>query len=149
MAQNHRKPPLPESMTQPRRPGWCRWCGLEILVEGKRVTRRTWHPECVTEYFITCSSKEQRKALFQRDKGICAKCGIDTCEQAKSGVPEDQFKFIKCGRRTGRFWQADHVVALVNAGRDLRMWTLENLQTLCTKCHTTKTADDIRKARAR
>lgn len=133
----HRKPPLPASMTAKRIPGFCRWCGLEIIERGKRNIRKTWHPECVKVYFITKFSKDQRAALWKRDKGICVSCGLDTCVHLKESVQRER------GYMTGKYWQADHKIALVNASRDLRMWSMDNLQTLCTECHKKKTQNDI------
>ena len=143
----HRRPPLPATFTNKRVPGFCRWCGLEIVEKGKRLTRRSWHPECVTAYFIATSSTAQRRALWERDKGVCRQCGLDTLAKALSERPEWYHAHLKLGVSTSKYWQADHVVALINAERDLKFWTLENLQTLCTECHKKKTKQDICEAR--
>lgn len=49
-----------------------------------------------------------------------------------------------CKRKLGPAdrWDADHVIALENGGKD----ELENLQPLCEWCHKPKTADDHAKA---
>lgn len=133
----HRLPPLPATMTEPRRPGWCRWCGRAT---GSK--RRTWHAECVSAYFITTRSKDQRKAVFARDKGVCAACGTDTLALALAVHPHHLHGYLRQGDLLGHYWQADHIVALVNASRDLTMWSLANLQTLCTACHKAKTKRD-------
>jgi 5-methylcytosine-specific restriction endonuclease McrA len=41
----------------------------------------------------------------------------------------------------GTFWQADHIIPLVEANRqDLSLWSLSNLRLLCTPCHKRETA---------
>lgn len=57
-----------------------------------------------------------RKRVFERDQGFCAKCGAYDSH-----------------------WEADHVTALWEGGKD----TLENLQTLCRHCHMAKTIKDV------
>ena len=48
-------------------------CGRPI---GKG--RRSWHSqECVERWMIANSSHYVRAKLFQRDKGVCAECGVD------------------------------------------------------------------------
>lgn len=60
-------------------------------------------------------NKLLRKRVFERDQGYCAKC-----------------------RAYDPKWEADHVTALWEGGKD----TLENLQTLCRHCHMAKTVKD-------
>ncbi len=52
----------------------CRWCSSS-LPKG----RRSWcSDKCVAEALIVHSPPHTRKAVFERDKGVCATCGIDT-----------------------------------------------------------------------
>ena len=45
--------------------------------------RRTWHSqECVDRWMVANSSQYVRDKLFERDKGVCAMCGVDS-EKAK------------------------------------------------------------------
>jgi 5-methylcytosine-specific restriction endonuclease McrA len=53
-----------------------------------------------------------RREVFERDKGRCAFCTLDT---------------VAAGVR----WEADHVIPLALGGED----TLENHRTLCEGCH--------------
>ena len=80
---SHRRPKMPKSFSNPVR-GQCRWCSEPVLDgKGKQVNRqRCWHPECAKIYRIACFSGDQRSAVFGRDKGICARCGLDTAKQA-------------------------------------------------------------------
>ncbi len=64
------------------------------------------------------SHATRRKRVFERDNGICAKCG-------NSGTP----------------WQVDHRVPVCANGTH----KMENLQTLCLNCHYEKTQLEDRK----
>lgn len=56
-----------------------------------------------------------RKRVFERDGGICAKCG-----------------------RFDAKWEHDHIVALWSGGKD----DLDNSQTLCRRCHLGKSVGE-------
>lgn len=130
---SHRQPPLPESMKAHSVPGCCRWCGLGMLdAHGLRLKRRTWHPECVKVFKLVCWPAETRRAVFDRDRGVCARCG-DRRERLHTND-----------------WQHDHIVCLKLADpNDLSFWQLGNIQTLCTPCHKRKTKEDLRSIRLR
>lgn len=56
-------------------PHVCMWCCGEI----ERGRRRSWcSSECVTEYLIRSSASAARAAVFERDRGVCTRCRIDT-----------------------------------------------------------------------
>jgi 5-methylcytosine-specific restriction endonuclease McrA len=88
--------------------------------------RKTWHEDCATEYLLIYSSGEQRAQLWNRDKGICNHCGCFSMS-----------------------WQADHIKPLVEQkgvkeeDLDWSYYKLENLQTLCKKCHRKKTNEEV------
>jgi 5-methylcytosine-specific restriction protein A len=141
----HRRPEIPFSEA-PR--GSCRWCGEDILHEagdheGQVNRRRRWHQTCVDEYNES-DPREARKRIRRRDRGICAACGVDTKKLKR------EFKAIGRGRvkavRSRGFkprkslWELDHVVPLIDGGGH----SDDNLQTLCTPCHTQKTAQEAR-----
>ncbi len=144
----HRRPAIAFS-DAPR--GTCRWCGEAIVhAEGDRKgepnLRRRWHPECVEAYNAT-DPREARRVVRKRDRGICAHCALDTnaLKREVRGKGRTQ-KLRERGfvpRRS--LWELDHIVPLIDGGTH----ALENLQTLCTPCHKTKTADEARlRARA-
>ena len=117
-----RKPPKPDSYYTKIK-GQCRWCGNMIVNEDGTINeRRSWHEECATEYMLIYHSKEQRAWVRKRDKGQCNHCGV------------------KAGR-----WDVDHIKPLweqkgVSAeDLDMSYYSLDNLQTLCKKCHKKKT----------
>ena len=84
--------------------------------------------ECSDEFYIKSRPDHARLRVFERDKGICAGCGLDV--------------FAGTGRRprsrgTGDLWQADHIIPVIEGGGEC---TLKNLRTLCTACHKVETA---------
>ena len=123
---NFRKPPKPDSYYTKIK-GQCRWCGNMIVNEDGTINeRRSWHEECATEYMIIYHSREQRAQLRKRDKGVCNHCG-----------------------KQDLYWQADHIRPLVEQkgveekDLDWSYYKLENLQTLCKKCHRKKTNEEV------
>ena len=86
--------------------------------------------------------------MFERDQGVCAHCGADTKLQEKEilkvtkafasktfKVPPNKVRFV----RLFSLWEADHIKPKHKGGLD----TLDNLQTLCLKCHQEKTYIDL------
>lgn len=136
----------------------CRWC--QKPVPGPR--RSYCGKECLKEVDIRTNAGSLRAYVKQRDKGVCAVCKGDT-EKLKRvlhhaarafyellhGIGStngfwSQYDFSRESasllKRMGfdrniSFWQADHVVELVNGGES----TMENVQTLCVPCHKGKT----------
>jgi 5-methylcytosine-specific restriction protein A len=75
-----------------------------------------------------------RQAVWNRDKGVCANCGLDTklLETRNGSRPNIH------GRRMGHLWQADHITPVIEGGGEC---DLSNLRTLCTSCHKKATAE--------
>ncbi len=149
--------------------GTCRWCGKGISKpDGTQNLRRRWHQACLDE-FLDLDIGRVRLKVFDRDRGVCAACGVDTSaleaemrrewqEQRKKQREEGDrwasydLAFTDTGiqlRLEGylirqSLWQMDHVVPTTDGGEDV----LDNLQTLCQPCHRVKTARE-NSARAR
>lgn len=149
--QKHRRPPLPESMRRKQPKGQCRWCDTPILKpDGSVNTYRGWHPDCVTLYRIAAFSNDQRRAVWERDRGLCARCGTQTIRNVViRGFGNTGDRVVDLAKvpyhylpPTGHLWQADHIRPLVEANGDLAYYAVANLQTLCTKCHLEKGAND-------
>ena len=108
-------------------------CGLGIYKDWKINNSSTWHPDCSYEYMMIYHPTETRKRIWQRDGGECAKCG--ELQPRKS-----RYHDLK--------WHVDHIKPLwEQKGKkfdeiDLSYWGEDNLQTLCTKCHTEKTSKE-------
>jgi 5-methylcytosine-specific restriction endonuclease McrA len=121
-----RKPPKPDSYYTKIK-GQCRWCGNMIVKEDGTINeRRSWHEDCATEYMLIYHSREQRAWVRKRDKGKCNHCG-----------------------NVGMRWDVDHIKPLVEQkfvkaeDLDWSYYSLDNLQTLCKKCHRKKTNSEV------
>lgn len=145
----HRRPPLPESMKRHVPKGQCRWCNQPILKpDGTENRARNWHPACVDIYMIACFSDAQRKAVWKRDHGVCARCGTQTVKEVRGFThrPLDVMKLpYHLLGPMGRLWQADHIRPLLEANGDMSYYLLSNLQTLCNGCHIQKGKEDNRR----
>jgi 5-methylcytosine-specific restriction enzyme A len=148
----------------------CRRCGTEVPPR-----RRTFcSAACVHEWRLRSDPGYARRAVEQRDAGVCAACGVDTralerdVRRALAVLTKDAEwtrtrrvwedgtlvrRFRRPLRRALRaraarpalraleaaglaadrsFWEADHVVAVVEGGG---LCGLDNLRTLCRPCH--------------
>lgn len=105
----------------------CRWCGRECpskrhtFCGGRKATFvratgaiRTPGEGCVHEHCLRSQPGYARRLVFARDRGVCALCGV------------------QCGDAGQPYWQADHIVPVVEGGGACG---LENLRTLCEACH--------------
>lgn len=126
------------------------------FIDGKRHCRNCDKPvakgrlsycskECATDFEIKYFPSRTRWHVFQRDRGVCAKCGCDTEKLRRilrfvrgyNGFYSLHEIGFNGGRHKGELWQADHVVECANGG-----WGkgLDNFRTLCTPCHKSETA---------
>jgi len=119
----------------------CRWCRNEV--SGKR--RRTFcSDDCVHAWKLRTDPAYLRESVFERDKGVCAQCGVDTVALRRDMRKLDyaaRRKFLKQWRlREGSrksLWDADHVVPVAEGGGQC---DLSNMRTLCLLCHREATA---------
>jgi hypothetical protein len=115
--------------------GLCRWCSLEVP-RG----RYTFCSEfCVHEWKLRTQPGYLREHVFERDRGICAGCGIDTVTEARrlrfARGPQRASLLTHWGlRRRSRksLWDADHIVPVIEGGGEC---DLENIRTLCLRYH--------------
>ncbi len=111
----------------------CRWCNLEVP-KGRVTFCSDW---CVEEWRLRSDPGYLREKVFERDRGVCAGCGID-CLHA-----ERQLKRLRgaarlkalldwgfgAGSRAGSrksLWDADHILPVVEGGGEC---DLENIRT--------------------
>lgn len=112
--------------------------------------------ECVHQYKIRTDREYSRRLVFKRDRGVCQCCGLDTLGLFHRVLK--RHRIINHGRKKTRpfktrfegihkfkprhpgapYWEMDHKVPVANGGARLG---LENLQTLCLRCHYKKTAE--------
>lgn len=110
----------------------CRRCGGQVPKGRRTFCGKT----CVHEHRIRTDPGYVRLKVFERDRGVCASCGVDTMAE----IPERHRK----SRGSGHLWQADHIVPVVEGGGECG---LEYYRTLCTACHKAETARLIRRLR--
>ncbi len=115
--------------------GLCRWCSLEVP-RG----RFTFCSEfCVHEWKLRSQPAYLREQVLKRDRGICAACNINTIAAARrllySRGAGRRALLAHWGlkQRTRKsLWDADHIVSVAEGGGEC---DLENLRTLCLRCH--------------
>jgi hypothetical protein len=57
-----------------RKRGFCTWCGKKV-----NPPRQSWcGDECLHQYKLRSWPGYARHLVFQRDRGVCAACGLDT-----------------------------------------------------------------------
>src|SRR5262245_26721852 len=57
----------------------CRWCNLEVP-KGRLTFCSNW---CVHEWRIRSDPGYLRSCVFERDRGVCAQCQLDTIAEWK------------------------------------------------------------------
>lgn len=135
----------------PRGPGGrslCRWCNLEVPA-GRRTFCSEW---CVHEWHLRSDPAYLRERVFERDRGICAQCGLDTERRWRHirrlrGVARAK-ALAEWGLRSksrSSLWDADHIVPVMEGGGEC---DLSNIRTLCLKCHRAATAELRKRAQA-
>jgi 5-methylcytosine-specific restriction enzyme A len=120
--------------------GLCRWCSLEVP-RGRFTFCSQF---CVHEWKLRTQPAYIREQVFERDRGICADCGIDTVAAAR------KLRFSRGATRTSllahwglrtrsrkSLWDADHIMAVIEGGGEC---DLSNIRTLCLRCHRVATA---------
>ena len=90
-----------------------------------------------------------RKAVFERDHGVCAECGLDTeaLLRAIDALPVEDWQKARLRAQQMReatgvsnppFWHSDHILAVSEGGGACG---IENLRSLCHRCHLRVTAE--------
>lgn len=124
----------------------CRWCG-----KGVKPPKRTMcSKECVHELNLRINGRYLRDCVYKRDKGICKICNIDTKKTAaliRLASGDEKIKLLKeysistkrkiwIQKYGGGLWDADHIIPVKEGGG---LCGLENIRTLCIKCHKAET----------
>ncbi len=119
----------------------CRWCALEVP-KGRRTF---CSGDCVHQWRLRTSPAYLRDAVLKRDKGVCARCTVDTLAAYRllrraRGERRAELLGIWGLRSFERksLWDADHIVPVAEGGGEC---DLENLRTLCVHCHRVVTAE--------
>jgi 5-methylcytosine-specific restriction enzyme A len=113
----------------------CRWCSLEV--PKGRLTFCSGY--CVEEWRLRTDPGYLRQKVFERDKAVCAACGLDCLAEWRRimrlrGIARHKtFLDWNLSRRFRRsLWDADHIIPVVEGGGEC---DLSNIRTLCLKCH--------------
>lgn len=120
----------------------CRYC--KRLVNPPRKTFCS--DQCVFEWKVRTNATFARKMVLVRDKGRCCICGVDTLKLARQLLLMDKAARdmqktalgIPLHRKT--LWDMDHIIAVEDGGGSCG---LENLRTLCWKCHQARTSQQL------
>jgi 5-methylcytosine-specific restriction endonuclease McrA len=125
----------------------CRWCNLEVP-KGRVTFCSDW---CVEEWRLRSDPGYLREKVLERDQGICAACGVDCLASWRHLQRLRGTGRLRAAREWGvragsrkSLWDAHHIVPVVEGGGEC---DLENIRTLCLKCHRAATAE-LRKRRA-
>lgn len=105
-------------------------------------------PECSEEWRTKTSPSYMRAKVWGRDHGVCALCRLDTDALQKEyralprgGSSEEFYRIrrdfrrahgIPAGREASDWWDADHIVPVIEGGGECG---LSNYRTLCIPCH--------------
>ena len=121
--------------------GLCRWCSLEVP-RGRFTFCSTY---CVHEWKLRSQPAYLREQVFLRDRGICARCAVDTMAAARklrhSRASRRQELLLHWGLRTvsrRSLWDADHILPVIEGGGEC---DVDNIRTLCLRCHRVATAE--------
>lgn len=116
----------------------CRWCQGPI----PRRRRTFCSDACVHEWKLRSNPGYLREKVFERDRGVCAGCGIDTVKLERelrtlrrrnpaAHKSRCQELGIPLNRRKN-LWDADHIIPVAEGGGACG---LDNIRTVCLSCH--------------
>jgi len=128
--------------------GLCRWCSLEVP-RGRFTFCSAY---CVHEWKLRSQPAYLREQVFLRDRGLCAVCRVDTVAAlhqlrrsrgARRQALLQHWAIAQYRRRS--LWDADHIVPVIEGGGEC---DLDNIRTLCLRCHRAVTAQLRQRRRA-
>ena len=121
----------------------CRWCSFEV----PKGRRSFCSEQCVHAWRLRTSPAYLRDAVFKRDRGVCARCTVDTVSaysMLRRARGERRRALLQVwglpALRRKSLWDADHILPVVEGGGEC---DLSNLRTLCIHCHRVVT-DELR-----
>lgn len=124
----------------------CRWCQLEVPA-GRQTFCSAF---CVEEWKLRSDPGHLRARVLERDRGVCAECGLDCIAEfsrirkLRGAARLRAQAEWKLGSRKS-LWDADHTLPVVEGGGEC---DLENMRTLCLKCHRVHTSTLAKRRRS-
>ena len=119
----------------------CRWCSTEVP-KGRRTFCSS---SCVHAWRMRTSTSYLRQQVFLRDRGVCARCTVDTLAARREiararGARRVHLLALWGLTRLARksLWDADHISPVSEGGGEC---DLSNLRTLCIHCHRVVTGE--------
>ena len=113
----------------------CRWCALAV----PKGRRSFCSEDCVHQWRLRSSPAYLRGAVLKRDRGVCARCTVDTIAawgmlRKARGARRQELLAVwgLTSLRRRSLWDADHVLPVAEGGGEC---DLDNLRTLCVHCH--------------
>ena len=124
----------------------CRQCNTEVPVGRKTFCSN----DCVHTWRLSTDGGYLRECVMKRDKGVCSSCGCDTellrrqlnALKRSNWLAWHQWMVENKAAHRKYMWDAHHVIPVEHGGG---CSGLENLVTLCLKCHKAVSAKDTRK----
>ncbi|KAL1021791.1 hypothetical protein UPYG_G00018010 [Umbra pygmaea] len=128
-------------------------------------TRGAWDTcfcsqKCQEEFQLRSSQAFMRAQVLQAEQGVCQSCGLQAHQlylKVRDALPTlrkemlentwlaqlslKQLNEMIRAPAEGQFWQVDHIRPVYNGGGQC---SLDNLQTLCTVCHRTRTSQQAK-----
>jgi 5-methylcytosine-specific restriction enzyme A len=119
----------------------CRNCRKVVIPKNKHNCSRA----CSEEWALKTSPSLMRRAVYERDNGVCALCATDTVANregfrkrkyspAGSTAWKEKEVLAEYGMtsESGHWWEADHIIPVIEGGGECG---LEGYRTLCIPCH--------------
>lgn len=120
----------------------CRECGME---RPHAARWRTFCSEsCIHDWKIRSQPAYAAKLVLERDHGVCVSCSLDCVgllhQLLRLPYATRQKRMSELGLTSvdRRLWEMDHIVPVVEGGGSCG---LDNLRTLCWRCHRRVTAE--------
>ncbi|XP_015245050.1 PREDICTED: DNA annealing helicase and endonuclease ZRANB3-like [Cyprinodon variegatus] len=156
---------------QPSEPGYlqaldsqgvplCLSCQQACPTAGGAWDTRFCSHRCQEEFQLRSSQTYMRSRVLEAEQGICQHCGLRAHElflKVRDAPPSKRKEMLENtwlaqlplkqlnemirAPVEGDFWQVDHIRPVYRGGGQC---SLDNLQTLCTACHKTRTAQQAK-----
>lgn len=138
--------------------GMCCWCNASPI---RKPMKRYCSHDCRDSAYLFCypqSSPTKMYVLLQLQDCTCVGCGEIYDDQIREMVDRkwaliasrkqyglwkdtEKVSLAMLGDCTGHLWHVDHIIPIFRGGRGV---CIENVQVLCVKCHTRKSARERR-----